>query len=73
MTRGASTVTLTWSSVSGKSYIIQACPDLTNWQTHESPPGVPLVIGATGSQTSQEIPVPAGPKRFFRIAVVEAD
>lgn len=76
MTRGASTVTLTWSSVSGKSYIIQACPDLSDWQTHESTPGVPLVIGATGSQTSQEIPVPSlttDPKRFFRIAVVDAN
>jgi hypothetical protein len=73
MTRGATSVTLIWSSVPGKSYIIQTCDDLTGWQPHESSPGVPLVIPASGaSQTSQEIPVPSlatDPRHFFRVAV----
>ena len=72
-TRNTGTVALSWLSVPGKSYIIQACDDLTDWQTHESSPGVPLVIPASaGAETSQEIPVPSpgtDPKRFFRIAV----
>jgi hypothetical protein len=72
MTRGAGGVTLTWSSVPGKSYRIQACGDLASWQTYESSPGVTLVIPASaGSQTTQEITTPAlDPKRFFRVAVV---
>lgn len=71
LSRGVTTATLTWSSVPGKSYRIQACGDLAAWQTQESSPGVPLVIPASGgSQTSQEIPIPAlttEPKRFFRV------
>jgi hypothetical protein len=74
MNRGTTTITLNWSSVPGKSYVIQACSDLTDWQTHESSPGVPLVVPASaGSQTTQEIPIPpltTDPKRFFRVAVV---
>jgi hypothetical protein len=72
--RAENTVSLTWTSVPGKSYVIQVCDDLAGWQTHESPPGVPLVIPASaGSHTTQEIAVPSlatDPRRFFRIAVV---
>lgn len=73
LVRGDDTVTLTWSSVPGKSYVIQASDDLLGWRIHEDAPGEPLVIPASGdSHTSQEIPVPppgTHPKRFFRIAV----
>lgn len=74
LTRTPGTVTVSWSSVPGKSYVIQACDDLSSWQTHESSPGTPMVVPASGTgQTSQEIPIPSlstDPKRFFRVAVV---
>lgn len=73
ITNNANIVELTWSSVDGKSYIIQASDDLTGWQTHELSPGVPLITPADGSQTTQSVPVPplsTDPKRFFRVGVV---
>jgi hypothetical protein len=75
LVRSGGNVTLTWSSVPGKSYHIQACDDLGSWQTLESSPGVPLVIGASaGAQTEAMIAVPplsTDPKRFFRVAVAD--
>ncbi|MDP3851300.1 MAG: alpha-amylase family glycosyl hydrolase [Luteolibacter sp.] len=72
--RTPAAVTLTWSSVPGKSYLIQACDDMRSWQNHQSSPGLDLVVPAgPGASTSQEIPVPSlttDPKRFFRVAVV---
>lgn len=67
-------VTLTWSSVPGKFYRIQAGDDLDAWETVESAPGVPLVVEADGAQTSVLVPVPppaTDPRRFFRVAVAE--
>ena len=70
LTRGAGSVTLTWSTVPGKSYFIQTCGDLAGWTTVESSPGVPLVIEASpGTRTSALVPVSANPRQFFRIAV----
>lgn len=77
MARGTNSITLTWSSVPGKAYLIQACDDLSSWQAHEAAPGVPMVIPASsGTTTTWTIPVPSpavSPNRFFRIALVAGD
>jgi hypothetical protein len=69
--RSETTMSLTWSSVPGKSYIIQTCDDLSGWLIHESSPGGPLVVPASeGSVTAEEISIArleSGANRFFRV------
>ncbi|MFO1441226.1 MAG: cadherin repeat domain-containing protein [Verrucomicrobiaceae bacterium] len=58
-------VTLTWSSVAGKTYRIQSSTDLGTWNN---------VAGsettATGSTTSRTIVVMPGERQFYRVMVV---
>ena len=63
MQRNGNDVTLTWSSINQKSYIIQSSTDLSGWTD---------VVSATANSasTTRTFTVPQSDQRFFRIKVV---
>lgn len=58
-------VTLTWSSVAGKTYRIQSSTDLGTWNNVAG-----SEITATGSTTSRTIVMMPGERQFYRVMVV---
>lgn len=65
MTMNGDQVSLTWNSVSGKSYLVRESPDLVNWTTRQT-------VAATSTQSSATVTktvYPAG-RGFYRIELV---
>ncbi len=61
---GAGGFTVTWSSVAGRTYRVQACGDVLSWQD------VSADITATASATSWDDPAPGGTKKFYRVRLL---
>ena len=58
-------IRLDWSSVPGRSYIIEESNDLLDWQTVPVP-----AITANGASASATVPFNGSVRRFFRISVL---
>jgi len=59
-------ISLTWSSIAGKTYRVQRNDDLSSFNWSNLPPDVP----ASGASTSQDYPLGPEPQGFYRVQFV---
>jgi hypothetical protein len=58
-------VTLTWSSVDGGTYKVEASSNLQSWTTLN--PAIPATPGSTSTPFTESISTQANPKRFYKV------
>jgi hypothetical protein len=63
LTMGSAGLQLSWQSVPGRVYQIEAATDLSNWQAAAT-------ITAVGSSSAIVLPATTDPRRFFRVRVL---
>ena len=59
------TVTLTWSSVDGGTYKVEASSNLQSWTTLN--PAIPAAPGTTSTPFTESISTQTHPKRFYKV------